>query len=83
MSWPVVRTTIGIAVALALLAPALGLARVARATPASGAYTVTDLGILPGGTASQAHAINAAAQVGGWSLTTGGGAMHAFLWERG
>ncbi len=44
-------------------------------------YAVTDLGTLPGGTSSNAYAINASGQVVGISDTTSGGssAYHGFL----
>jgi probable HAF family extracellular repeat protein len=44
-------------------------------------YTVTDLGVLPGGTNSYAYAINALGQITGNSDGTGFGG-HAFLYSR-
>jgi probable HAF family extracellular repeat protein len=42
-------------------------------------YTVTDLGVLPGGTYSKPGAINNHGAVVGYSDLSGGG-QHAFLW---
>jgi probable HAF family extracellular repeat protein len=50
---------------------------------------LVDLGTLPGGTYSEAYAINDVAQVVGWSMTDQStctafdGCWHAFLWEDG
>jgi RHS repeat-associated protein len=49
---------------------------------AQATYTVTDLGTLPGGTASAAYSINSAGQVTGVANTLGG-EKHAFLWSAG
>jgi probable HAF family extracellular repeat protein len=45
-------------------------------------YSITDLGILRGGTFNRAYHINNRGQVVGQS-DTASGASHAFLWERG
>ena len=47
---------------------------------ASAQYYVTDLGVLSGGTSSQAYAVNSAGQVVGYS-TTSSGANQAFLYS--
>lgn len=50
---------------------------------------LVDLGTLPGGTYSEAYAINDAGQIVGWSMTDQStctafdGCWHAFLWENG
>jgi probable HAF family extracellular repeat protein len=69
---------------------AMGLVVVALlmgAQPASGQqaagrqYSITDLGSLPGGAASAAHAINNRGQVVGYS-STASGEQHAVLWSK-
>src|SRR5438067_1820674 len=51
-------------------------------TPASLAYTLTDLGTLPGGSSSLARGINSAGWVVG-AADTAGGEFHAFLFRDG
>ena len=73
------RTTIA---ALALLAPAVSVAGVARPARADIVYTLMDLGTL-GGTSSYGFGVNDAGQVVGslYNSLTGGG--HAFLYSGG
>jgi probable HAF family extracellular repeat protein len=49
--------------------------------PASAQLSITDLGTLPGGNSSAAHAINERGQIVGFS-TTASGAEHAVLWSK-
>jgi probable HAF family extracellular repeat protein len=49
---------------------------------AAGAYTVVDLGALPGGKEAGATAIDAAGQVVGWSASPEN-EQHPFLWKQG
>jgi probable HAF family extracellular repeat protein len=49
---------------------------------AASQYTITDLGVLPGGSASVATAINANGQIAGFSDVSGGDS-HAFLYSAG
>jgi probable HAF family extracellular repeat protein len=51
-------------------------------TPAVTSYTLTDLGIFPGGSSSLAHGINAAGWVVG-TADTASGEFHAFLFHDG
>ena len=51
------------------------------ATAGAAEYTVTDLGTLPGGSASAAYSINNSGQVVGYSTTSGNN--HAFLYSGG
>ncbi len=51
--------------------------------PTLPAYTITDLGILPGGNEAEAYAINNSGQIVGWSAVASNGHPHAFLWEDG
>ncbi len=60
---------------------ALALA-IAAPMGAQTVYYVTDLGTLPGGTNSQALAVNNSGQVVGWSSTSNS-PMHAFLYNLG
>ena len=47
-------------------------------------YTITDLGVLPGGTVTEAGGINNRAEVVGSSgAINEGGTFHAFLWANG
>jgi probable HAF family extracellular repeat protein len=50
--------------------------------PPSAQQTIRDIGTLPGGSFSEAYAINDRGQVVGGSETASGG-VHAFLWEEG
>ncbi|GAA3872788.1 hypothetical protein GCM10022243_42430 [Saccharothrix violaceirubra] len=61
------------------LAAAVVLVLTAFPVPASASATVVDLGVLPGGDASRANAIDPAGTVVGHSTTTGG-AVHAASW---
>ncbi len=51
--------------------------------PTLPAYTITDLGILPGWNEADAYAINNSGQIVGWSAVASNGHPHAFLWEDG
>src|SRR5438128_703731 len=59
-----------------------GMPLVAAPAAASAAYTLTDLGTLPGGLTSYALAINASGQVVGTGSTATED-QHAFLWWNG
>src|SRR4051794_4510602 len=51
------------------------------AAPAPALYTITDIGVLPGGSESHARAINNAGVVAGWSED--GHERHAIRWSNG
>lgn len=66
------------ALLLGLTAPAASVAQEQDAT-----YKVIDLGVLPGGTQSQAIAINKRGEVAGSSDSTGNSQPQAVLWRQG
>jgi probable HAF family extracellular repeat protein len=69
---------------LALMAPAVSAAGVARPARAGTAYILTDLGTLPGGTGGQGLAVNDSGQVAGFANTAGPlFPNHAFLSGKG
>jgi probable HAF family extracellular repeat protein len=69
-----VKTIINATLATVLILQCVSTARAQQ-------YKVVDLGTLPGGTSSQATAINGRGEVVGVSSVPQG--MHAFLWSRG
>ncbi len=69
-------------IGLALAATWVTAAALVAAPPASAAVQVTDLGLLPGGYASQAWAVNRLGQVTG-TASDASGAMQRALWTGG